>query len=83
MNPGIMFITTQAGRKRLEVERCAEALYKAALNSKAVGDLPKLEAAILNARKVCGQLVVYIPCQIMHFLCCEKCLCAVGTVGVL
>jgi hypothetical protein len=42
----------QAGKKRLEVERASEALHKASLLYKGVGDLPKLEAAILNARKV-------------------------------
>jgi hypothetical protein len=42
----------QAGKKRLEVERACEALHKASLMYKGVGDLPKLEAAILNARKV-------------------------------
>jgi hypothetical protein len=44
----------QAGKKRLEVERASEALHKASLMYKGVGDLPKLEAAILNARKVRG-----------------------------
>jgi hypothetical protein len=42
----------QAGKKRLEVERASEALHKASVLYKGVGDLPKLEAAILNARKV-------------------------------
>lgn len=32
--------------------QAAEALHKAALNFKSVADLPKLEAAILNARKL-------------------------------
>ncbi|WIA08813.1 hypothetical protein OEZ85_008235 [Tetradesmus obliquus] len=42
----------QAGKKRLEVERACEALHKASLAHRGVGELPKLEAAILNARKV-------------------------------
>ena len=42
----------QTGRRRLEVERAIEALSKAAQNCRVVADLPKLEAAILNARKV-------------------------------
>jgi hypothetical protein len=42
----------QACRKRLEVEKAAEALHKATLNCKSLADLPKLEGAILNARKV-------------------------------
>ena len=42
----------QACKKRLEVEKAAEALHKATLNCKGLADLPKLEGAILNARKV-------------------------------
>jgi hypothetical protein len=43
----------QCGKKRLEVERAAEALHKASLAYRSLGDLPKLETAVLNARKVC------------------------------
>jgi hypothetical protein len=41
-----------AAKKRLDVEKAAEALHKASLSCRAVADLAKLEAAILNARKV-------------------------------
>jgi hypothetical protein len=41
-----------AARRQLEVQRAAEALAKAAQSSKTVTDLPRLEAAILAARKV-------------------------------
>ncbi len=41
-----------AARKRLEVERAAEALHRAAAQHRGVSDLPKLEAAILSARKL-------------------------------
>ena len=41
----------QAVRHQHEVERTAEALQKAVLGSKALADLPRLEAAILAARK--------------------------------
>lgn len=41
-----------AAKKRLEVEKAAEALHKASISCRAVADLAKLEAAILNARKV-------------------------------
>eukprot|EP00798_Chlamydomonas_sp_ICE-L_P023155 gene23155-30360_t len=40
------------GRRRLEVERAVELLHKASLSYRSVADLPKLETAILNARKV-------------------------------
>jgi hypothetical protein len=43
----------QAAKKRLEVERAAELLHKASVTYKSVADLPKLETAVLNARKVC------------------------------
>eukprot|EP00879_Flechtneria_rotunda_P010445 GHRR01010921.1.p1 GENE.GHRR01010921.1~~GHRR01010921.1.p1 ORF type:complete len:1048 (+),score=450.42 GHRR01010921.1:155-3298(+) len=43
----------QAAKKRLEVERACEVLHKSVLTHRAVADLPRLEAAILNARKVC------------------------------
>ncbi|KAL6760662.1 hypothetical protein V8C86DRAFT_1058572 [Haematococcus lacustris] len=39
-------------RKRLDVEKAADGLCKATATCKAVSDLPRLEAAILNARKV-------------------------------
>lgn len=42
----------QSSKKRLEVEKAADALHKAAVSCKGVADLQKLEAAILNARKV-------------------------------
>ena len=42
----------QAARRQLEVERACEALSRAAASAKAVSDLPRLEAAILAARKV-------------------------------
>ncbi|KAF8072774.1 MAP1D [Scenedesmus sp. PABB004] len=42
----------QAARRRLEVERSAEALHRACLAHRSVAELPRLEAAILNARKV-------------------------------
>lgn len=42
----------QSAKKRLEVERASEALHKAVLAHRSLADLPKLEAAILNARKV-------------------------------
>jgi hypothetical protein len=45
----------QAAKKRLEVERAAELLHKASVTYKSVADLPKLETAVLNARKVCCQ----------------------------
>lgn len=48
----------QGGKKRLEVEKAAETLYKAALNHRQVADLPKLEGAILNARKVRERVMV-------------------------
>lgn len=41
-----------AARQRLEVERAAEGLARAAAGCRAVADLPRLEAAILTARKV-------------------------------
>lgn len=46
-----------AAKKRLEVERAAEVLHKASVTYKSVADLPKLETAVLNARKVrrCGR----------------------------
>lgn len=42
----------QLGRKRLDTERAAEALHKAVLCHRSLAELPKLEASILNARKV-------------------------------
>eukprot|EP00878_Enallax_costatus_P014166 GHUV01014815.1.p1 GENE.GHUV01014815.1~~GHUV01014815.1.p1 ORF type:complete len:1261 (+),score=458.53 GHUV01014815.1:316-4098(+) len=42
----------QVAKKRLDVERAAEALHKAVLVHRSLADLPKLEASILNARKV-------------------------------
>lgn len=51
----------QAGKKRLEVERACEALHKASLAHRGVGELPKLEAAILNARKVRGAGAAVTP----------------------
>ena len=44
----------QACRKRLEAERAAETLQKALASCRGLADLPKLEAAILNARKAGG-----------------------------
>lgn len=42
-----------AARRRLEAERAAEALHKAAVSAAGtVADLPRLEAAILHARKL-------------------------------
>ena len=41
-----------AAKQKLEVERAAEGLARAASSCKAVADLPRLEAAILAARKV-------------------------------
>jgi hypothetical protein len=51
---------TQAARKRLEAEKAAEALYKASQSCKGVSDLPKLEAAILNARKVRSEAIAAV-----------------------
>lgn len=48
----LLVVRLQAAKKRLEVERAAEVLHKAAVTYKAVADLPKLETAVLNARKV-------------------------------
>lgn len=42
----------QAAKKRLELERASEALHKAVMVHRNLADLPKLEAAILSARKV-------------------------------
>lgn len=42
----------QAAKAKLELERAAEGLARAAAGCKAVGDLPRLEAAILAARRV-------------------------------
>jgi hypothetical protein len=42
----------QAARQKLEVERAAEGLARAAASCRAVTDLPRLEAAVLAARKV-------------------------------
>ncbi|PSC75029.1 hypothetical protein C2E20_1867 [Micractinium conductrix] len=44
-----------AAKQKLEVERAAEGLARAASSCKAVADLPRLEAAILAARKVGAQ----------------------------
>ena len=41
----------QAARRQLEIERGTELLQKAVNNCKSLADLPKLEAAILVARK--------------------------------
>ena len=48
----LLVVRLQAAKKRLEVERAAEVLHKAAVTYKNVADLPKLETAVLNARKV-------------------------------
>lgn len=48
----LLVVRLLAAKKRLEVERAAEALHKAAVTYKSVADLPKLETAVLNARKV-------------------------------
>lgn len=45
-------LVPQAVKQKLEVERAAEGLARAAASCKAVSDLPRLEAAILAARKV-------------------------------
>ena len=45
----------QAARQKLEVERAAEGLVRAVGSCKAVGDLPRLEGAILAARKLGAQ----------------------------
>lgn len=42
----------QVAKKRLEIERAAEALHRALVAHRSLADLAKLEAAILNARKV-------------------------------
>lgn len=47
-----LVISMQLARKRLEVEKSSEALYKATMNHRSLSDLPKLEAAVLNAKKV-------------------------------
>ena len=43
-----------AARRRLEVERASEQLQRIVASSHALGDLPKLEAAILSARRTGG-----------------------------
>jgi len=48
----LLVVRLQAAKKRLEVEKAAEALHKASVTYKNVTDLPKLETAVLNARKV-------------------------------
>lgn len=48
----VLLTRLQAAKKRLEVERASEALHKASIVYKSLADLPKLEAAVLNARKV-------------------------------
>eukprot|EP00775_Hariotina_reticulata_P008350 gene8350-8535_t len=55
LNTGNLLSTSGSGsttKKRLEVEKAAEALHKASMSCRAVADLARLEAAILNARKV-------------------------------
>ena len=42
----------QAVRKQLDIEKAAEGLTRTASSAKTLADLPKLEAAILAARKV-------------------------------
>lgn len=58
----LLVVRLQAARRRLEVERVAEALHKAVLAYKAVADLPKLETAVLNARKVGAMLACTCVC---------------------
>jgi hypothetical protein len=48
----LLVVRLQAAKKRLDVERAAEALHKASVAYKSVAELPKLETAVLNARKV-------------------------------
>lgn len=48
----VLVVRLQAAKKRLDVERAAEALHKASVTYKSVAELPKLETAVLNARKV-------------------------------
>ncbi len=45
----------QAARAKLEVERAAEGLVRAVACCKGVADLPRLEAAVLAARKLGAQ----------------------------
>ncbi|KAK9816451.1 hypothetical protein WJX72_000489 [[Myrmecia] bisecta] len=49
--------TIVSARRQLEVEKAAEALHRAVSSSATVTDLPKLEAAILAARKVGAELL--------------------------
>ena len=42
----------QRARRQLEVEKASEALSRTVAAAKGVGDLPRLEAAILQARKL-------------------------------
>jgi hypothetical protein len=48
----LLVVRLQAAKKRLDIERAAEALHKASVTYKSVAELPKLETAVLNARKV-------------------------------
>jgi hypothetical protein len=48
----LLVVRLQAAKKRLDVERAAETLHKASVTYKSVAELPKLETAVLNARKV-------------------------------
>lgn len=50
----LLVVRLQAAKKRLDIERAAEALHKASVTCKSVAELPKLETAVLNARKVCA-----------------------------
>lgn len=42
----------QAVRKQLDIEKAAEGLTRTTSGAKTLADLPKLEAAILAARKI-------------------------------
>lgn len=44
-----------AGRRQEDIERASEGLSRAAAAAHTVSDLPKLEAAILAARKLAGE----------------------------
>lgn len=53
---GLLFLQPilQTAKRRLDAERAADSLQKAVAASKSLSDLPKLEAAIIAARKVKG-----------------------------